>query len=129
MKVRITTPCRIHLSLIDENGYTGRIDGGFGLMLNRPNVVLEATNSADEFQIECHRYYRESIEVINEKASKIFKAFNISNKNFHFNLKKYYPSHVGLGSKTQLALAIATAIIKLKKKNNNLSIQKLTKIV
>ena len=129
MKVRITTPCRIHLSLIDENGYTGRIDGGFGLMLNRPNVVLEATNSADEFQIECHRYYRESIEVINENASKIFKAFNISNKNFHFNLKKYYPSHVGLGSKTQLALAIATAIIKLKKKNNNLSIQKLTKIV
>ncbi|MHA1489911.1 MAG: beta-ribofuranosylaminobenzene 5'-phosphate synthase [Promethearchaeota archaeon] len=129
MKVRITTPCRIHLSLIDENGYTGRIDGGLGLMLNRPNVVLEATNSADEFQIECNRYYRESIEVINEKASKIFKAFNISNKNFHFNLKKYYPSHVGLGSKTQLALAIATAIIKLKKKNNSLSIQKLTKIV
>ena len=28
MKVRITTPCRIHLSLIDENGYTGRVDGG-----------------------------------------------------------------------------------------------------
>lgn len=114
MKIRITTPCRIHLSLIDENGYTGRVDGGFGLCLDRPNVVFEATNNAEEFKIEAHKYYRESIEVINEQASKIFKAFNISNKNFHFNLKRYYPSHVGLGSKTQLSLAIATAITQLK---------------
>ncbi|MHA1526572.1 MAG: beta-ribofuranosylaminobenzene 5'-phosphate synthase, partial [Promethearchaeota archaeon] len=98
MKVRITTPCRIHLSLIDENGYTGRVDGGVGLMLDRPNVVLEVSNSADEFAIECHRYYRESVHVINEKASKVFKLFHINNKNFHFNLLRYYPSHVGLGS-------------------------------
>ncbi|MEJ2252429.1 MAG: beta-ribofuranosylaminobenzene 5'-phosphate synthase [Candidatus Lokiarchaeota archaeon] len=117
MKIRITTPCRIHLSLIDENGYTGRVDGGIGFMLDEPNVVFEASNSAKEFQIEAHRYYRESIEVINEKASKFFKAFNINNKNFHFNLKQYYPSHVGLGSKTQLSLAIATAIAKLKDLN------------
>lgn len=127
MRVKITTPCRIHLSLIDENGYTGRVDGGIGLMLDQPNVVFEASNSADEFQIECDQYYRESIEVINEKASKIFKELNISNKNFHFNLEKYYPSHVGLGSKTQLSLAIATAIAKLK--NIDLTTQQLTRLV
>ncbi|MFX1274093.1 MAG: beta-ribofuranosylaminobenzene 5'-phosphate synthase [Promethearchaeota archaeon] len=127
MRVKITTPCRIHLSLIDENGYTGRVDGGIGLMLDQPNVVFEASNSADEFQIECDHYYRESIEVINEKASKIFKEFNINNKNFHFNLEKYYPSHVGLGSKTQLSLAIATAITKLK--NIDITTQELTKLV
>ncbi len=127
MKIRITAPSRIHLSLIDENGYTGRVDGGIGLMLDRPNVVLEASNSTNEFQIECHKYYRESIEVINEKASRIFKAFNISNKNFHFNLKRYYPSHVGLGSKTQLSLAIATAIIKLKE--IDVPLAELTKLV
>ncbi len=115
IKVRITTPCRIHLSLIDENGYTGRVDGGIGLMLDKPNVMFEATNSAKEFKIEAHHYYRESIDVINEKASRIFKLFKINNKNFHFKLKQYYPSHVGLGSKTQLSLAIATAIAKLKK--------------
>jgi beta-ribofuranosylaminobenzene 5'-phosphate synthase len=78
--LRITTPCRIHLSLIDENGYTGRVDGGIGLMLDRPNVVFEASNSAEEFKIEAHNYYRESIEVINEIASRVFKTFNISNK-------------------------------------------------
>ncbi len=126
--VRITTPCRIHLSLIDENGYTGRVDGGIGLMLDRPNVVFEASNSASEFKIEAHKYYRESIEVINEIASKIFKIFNISNKNFHFNLKRYFPSHVGLGSKTQLSLAIATAIMKLKKVSH-LTTDDLTKLV
>lgn len=127
VKIRITTPCRIHLSLIDENGYTGRVDGGIGLMLDRPNVVFEATNHAEEFKIEAHKYYRESIEVINEQASKVFKAYNINNKNFHFNLKRYYPSHVGLGSKTQLSLAIAIAITKLK--NKKVSIKELTKLV
>jgi len=125
--LRITTPCRIHLSLIDENGYTGRVDGGIGLMLDRPNVVFEASNSAEEFKIEAHKYYRESIEVINLIASKVFKTFNVSNKNFHFNLKRYFPSHVGLGSKTQLSLAIATAITKLKGLNS--SIEDLTKLV
>ena len=126
--LRITTPCRIHLSLIDENGYTGRVDGGIGLMLDRPNVVFEASNNAEEFKIEAHNYYKESIDVINEIASKVFKKFNISNKNFHFNLKRYFPSHVGLGSKTQLSLAIITAITKLKR-FNKLSIKELTQFV
>jgi len=81
--LRITTPCRIHLSLIDENGYTGRVDGGIGLMLDRPNVVFEASNSAKEFKIKAHKYYRESIEVINHIASKVFKTFNISNKKLY----------------------------------------------
>ena len=128
VKIRITTPCRIHLSLIDENGYTGRVDGGIGLMLDRPNVIFEATNHAEEFKIEAHKYYRESIEVINEQASKIFKAFNINNKNFHFNLRRYFPSHVGLGSKTQLSLAIAIAITKLKA-IDDISLEDLTRLV
>ncbi|MFX0007182.1 MAG: beta-ribofuranosylaminobenzene 5'-phosphate synthase [Promethearchaeota archaeon] len=126
--LKITTPCRIHLSLIDENGYTGRVDGGIGLMLDRPNVIFEASNSAKEFKIEAHKYYRESIEVINEIASKVFKRYNISNKNFHFNLKRYFPSHVGLGSKTQLSLAIATAITKLKN-ITHLTHEDITKLV
>jgi len=127
MKVRITTPCRIHLSLIDENGYTGRVDGGFGLMLDQPNVVLEVSNHADKFTIECDRYYRESVQVINEKASKIFKLFHINNKNFHFDLKKYYPKHVGLGSSTQLSLAIGTAIATIKKMD--IPLEEITKML
>lgn len=127
MKIRITTPCRIHLSLIDENGEIGRVDGGIGLMLDQPNVVLEVSNNADEFAIECDRYYKESVHVINEKASKIFKLFRINNKNFHFHLIKYYPSHVGLGSKTQLSLAIGTAISILK--NMEIPLREITKMV
>jgi len=90
--------------------------------------VFEASNSAEEFQIEAHKYYRESIEVINEIASRVFKTFNINNKNFHFNLKRYFPSHVGLGSKTQLSLAIITAITKLKS-IDHLSTEYLTQLV
>ena len=48
--LRIIAPCRIHLFLIDENWYTGRAEGGIGLMLDRPNVVFEASNNAKEFK-------------------------------------------------------------------------------
>ena len=127
MKVRITTPCRIHLSLIDLNGECGRCDGGIGIMLDQPNVVLEVSNNASKFTIECDRYYKESVKVINQKASTIFKLLHINNKNFHFDLKKYYPSHVGLGSRTQLSLAIGSAIATIK--NMDIPLEEITKLV
>ncbi|HNW38532.1 MAG TPA: beta-ribofuranosylaminobenzene 5'-phosphate synthase, partial [Methanosarcina vacuolata] len=31
--IKITTPCRIHMTLIDMNAEIGRVDGGAGLTL------------------------------------------------------------------------------------------------
>jgi beta-ribofuranosylaminobenzene 5'-phosphate synthase len=39
--VFIKTPCRLHFSLIDLNGNLGRVDGGLGLTLNKPNFTIE----------------------------------------------------------------------------------------
>ncbi len=49
--IRITTPCRLHVTLIDMNGEIGRMDGGAGLTLSSPNIKVTA-EEADEIQIE-----------------------------------------------------------------------------
>jgi beta-ribofuranosylaminobenzene 5'-phosphate synthase len=40
--VVIKTPSRIHLTLMDLAGYGGRLDGGVGIALEEPNILLEA---------------------------------------------------------------------------------------
>ena len=49
--IKITTPCRIHITLIDMNGELGRVDGGAGLTLSSPNVKITA-EEADNIRIE-----------------------------------------------------------------------------
>ena len=39
--VKIETPSRMHITLIDENGELSRIDGGIGVSLEKPQVVME----------------------------------------------------------------------------------------
>ena len=40
-RVRISTPARLHVGLVDMNGERGRIDGGVGLALEMLEVFLE----------------------------------------------------------------------------------------
>ncbi len=38
--ITVTTPSRLHFSLIDLNGEIWRIDGGFGVALQNPNFKI-----------------------------------------------------------------------------------------
>jgi beta-ribofuranosylaminobenzene 5'-phosphate synthase len=38
----IETPSRLHVTLIDLNGKYGRIDGGVGITIREPKLILEA---------------------------------------------------------------------------------------
>ncbi len=117
----------MHFSLIDENGYTGRIDGGIGLMLESPNIVIEASNNSDELKIEFDQPHDGFLTTIKEKTEAITNALNVKNIKYHFIIKEYYPEHLGIGSKTQLSLAIGLAIAKLE--GVDLPVEKITKIV
>ncbi|PKL71007.1 MAG: hypothetical protein CVV29_12890, partial [Methanobacteriales archaeon HGW-Methanobacteriales-2] len=57
----IKTPSRLHLTLIDLNGSLGRIDGGVGLTLEKPALVLEMERNNGEISVEFQN--RESIPV------------------------------------------------------------------
>jgi beta-RFAP synthase len=106
VKVYVKTPARLHLGLIDLNGELGRIFGGLGVGINRPNVILEAEQS-------------EKLVVTGEKTEKVktltkrfLEAYNVES-GVSITVKQVIPDHSGLGSGTQLALALATALSKL----------------
>jgi beta-ribofuranosylaminobenzene 5'-phosphate synthase len=105
-KVTVKTSARLHLGILDTNGELGRIYGSIGVAIQRPNVELEA-QTAERLTIEglererVERYARRFLE-------QVPLPFSI-----HLNLRSSIPSHVGLGSGTQLALAVGSALARL----------------
>lgn len=106
MKVYVKTPCRLHFSLIDMSGSVGRVDGGVGLALNHPNVALEAQPNAT-LRVEGSMPSK-----VKALVKRFMKHFNLK-QGVRVNLKSTIPSHVGLGSTTQLSMAIASALAEL----------------
>ena len=117
MRVSVKTPSRLHLGLIDLNGDLGRMFGGIGVGIDWPNVILEAeladtllTSGAES-------------KPVREMAARFFNVYKIPPK-AQIIVRETIPAHVGLGSGTQLSLAVAVALAKLF--NVNASVQELT---
>jgi beta-ribofuranosylaminobenzene 5'-phosphate synthase len=105
MKVKIRTPSRIHITLIDLNGALGRVDGGVGLALEDPFIEIVA--EADEGVVvegSRNQRYRD----VAERVSSIFNSGGIK-----LRVLNEYEPHVGLGSGTQISLAVAKAYAEL----------------
>ncbi len=101
-KAKIVTPSRIHITLIDLNGEIGRIDGGIGIALSEPKMVVEVEESEG---LHVSGFLRERAKKV---AEKVLKKLNL--KGARINVKEAYEEHIGLGSGTQLSLAIAKGI-------------------
>ncbi len=102
MKVRIRTPSRIHITLIDLNGSIGRIDGGVGLALRSPWVEVVAREGEDvRVEGECI-----NLERFKWVASMLKDRFGMG---IELRVLNDYEPHVGLGSGTQISLATAMA--------------------
>jgi beta-ribofuranosylaminobenzene 5'-phosphate synthase len=106
VKVYVKTPARLHFGLIDLNGGLGRVFGGLGVGINRPNVVLEA-QTAEKLAVT-----GEKTERVKALAKRFFETYGV-NAGANINVKQTIPEHSGLGSGTQLALAVAAALSKL----------------
>jgi beta-ribofuranosylaminobenzene 5'-phosphate synthase len=115
----IETPSRLHVTLIDLNGKYGRIDGGVGITIREPKLILEAENGYESNEIIFTNSTNLNCGILNDYHVKINNAiiktnqFLGLNENYHFNIREYYPSHSGLGSGTQLSLAVAKLILKI----------------
>ncbi len=128
----IETHSRLHITLIDLNGSIGRIDGGVGLTIQEPNLILKAETTENNIEVIFEENdlskglmdeYRDKIQ---GSAGKIMEYSGI-NTGFRFTLKKTYPAHSGLGSGTQISLAVAKLILKLH--NQDMDAPKIAKIV
>jgi beta-RFAP synthase len=88
------------------NGDLGRMFGGLGVGIDHPNVIVEA-QTAKNFRIT-----GQGVELTKVLVDRFFSAYQIK-PNVHLNVAEVIPSHVGLGSGTQLSIAVAVALAKV----------------
>lgn len=105
-RVVVETGSRIHLGLIEMHGGTGRVDGGIGIALNDPGVVLEA-RQADGISINAGD--DRTMQVVRTIAERTLAGIH-AGAGVEVTIRSSYPAHTGLGSGSQLALATARAI-------------------
>lgn len=115
--MKIKTPSRLHMTLIDLNGSYGRADGGIGLAIQNPNFILETESSEKGISIESNLKNGEKLALehsqkIENAANRVIKHFNIES-GYHFNVLETLPPHSGLGSGTQVSLATAKSICQI----------------
>src|SRR5512134_141967 len=106
LKVAVKTSARLHLGLIDLNGDLGRLFGGFGVGIDHPNIVLTAETS------KTLSIRGKERELVSSLVRRFCETFHITAR-FSIIVKEAIPAHSGLGSGTQLALAVAVALSRL----------------
>ena len=116
--IQIITPARLHFGFLELNNNSGAF-GGIGLSIDKFNTKITLKKNIGE------KFKGKSLD----KASFFLKKFCKKKRikpNFFLNIKKATPPHIGLGSGTQLALSIGSAISQLN--NINLDLEKIEKI-
>ena len=104
--VRVTAPARLHLGFLDPSGTLGRRFGSIGLAINSPATEL-AVARAPAFAasgVEAERVLR--------LLKRFVQAVGLEPR-YRVHATKAIPPHAGLGSGTQLAIAIGAALLKL----------------
>jgi len=101
--VTVTVPARLHLGFLDLNGGLGRRFGSIGLAINGLKTSI-TFNAASQPQVtgpesERVRGYLQAMQ----------RALDIENT-CHVRIDEVVPAHAGLGSGTQIALAVAAGM-------------------
>jgi beta-ribofuranosylaminobenzene 5'-phosphate synthase len=103
LTVRVEAPARLHLGMLAVAGDSGRRFGGLGVSVSRPAVVVEA-RPADGLSAEGADAERALMF-----ARRCRDALRLGG-GAHLRVVEAIPPHVGLGSGTKLALAVAQAL-------------------
>jgi beta-ribofuranosylaminobenzene 5'-phosphate synthase len=104
--IRVNAFARLHMGFLDLNGTQGRRFGSIGLGINAPDTLIELAIGQHIFE------QKHEAEYIQKYKKAILDYANISQ---HVSIKVHreIPRHFGLGSGTQMALAIGRGISQL----------------
>lgn len=105
-RVFVEAPARLHFGVLDLRGDLGRRFGGIGAAVPAPSLLLEA-RPASALRAEGPDAPR-ALEF-----ARRFAAYHRLDLRLHFCVHRAIPAHAGLGSGTQLALAVARASAEL----------------
>jgi beta-ribofuranosylaminobenzene 5'-phosphate synthase len=106
MHVSVKASARLHLGFLDLNGGTGRRFGSLGLEIDRPVTAL-TIRRAPATLVEGPERDRATVHLaaLSERLG-LRDSYSVT-------VREAIPRHVGLGSGTQLALAMAAALRRL----------------
>jgi beta-RFAP synthase len=102
----VNTTARLHFGFLDPSGRSKRPFGSFGLSIDRPRTKLTLKRAPD-FRVggtehdRAERYLRRMAESCGTRQA------------YALHIEEAIPSHAGLGSGTQLALAVGSAVAAL----------------
>ena len=102
-RIRIESPARLHLGLVDLNGDLGRRFGSLGLALEELSTTVVAEPSNDL------HVRGDGAARAREYALGTLQALDLPSE-LTLTVENAIPVHAGLGSGTQLALAVSAAI-------------------
>jgi beta-ribofuranosylaminobenzene 5'-phosphate synthase len=102
----VEAPARLHFGVLDLRGKLGRCFGGLGAAIPSPSLLLEAASSRD---IRAHGPDGERAA----EFARRFLTFHGLSAGVELTVHRTIPSHAGLGSGTQLGLAVARALAEL----------------
>jgi beta-ribofuranosylaminobenzene 5'-phosphate synthase len=101
--VRVSAPARLHLGFLDLHGGLGRRFGGIGIALEGPRTTLVVAGS-DRLKVVGPGAARAQAA-----ALRLIEAFGLAGA-WRIAIETAIPEHAGLGSGTQLALALGTGL-------------------
>ncbi|MCD6506171.1 hypothetical protein J7M22_06055 [Candidatus Poribacteria bacterium] len=109
-EVIVRTPSRLHFALMDLNGSLGRIDGSVGVALERPGFRIRLRRRVHGLSIEGDKAppFADRIAHI---ANMMMERFDLGG--LEVIVEEIIPPHWGLGSGTQISLALAHGIARL----------------
>jgi beta-RFAP synthase len=105
-RVFVEAGARLHFGVLDLRGSLGRWFGGIGAATSAPTLLLSAAR-ADTLETEGDDSVRAA-----EFARRFREHYNIR-RGAHLRVHRALPPHAGLGSGTQLALAVGRALAEL----------------
>ena len=104
--VTVQAPARLHLGFLDLNGGLGRRFGSIGLAINGPKTSI-TISAAPQMRVTGSERER-----VGSHVETMRRALGIAGA-YDVRINEVVPAHAGLGSGTQLALAVAAAFRRL----------------
>lgn len=112
--VRVTAPARLHLGFLDLNGTSGRKFGSIGLTIDSHHTIVEARFCSVKVPHDLPKQYHQKVDHLIATFCHHFSHVVEHNTTaIQISIVQLIPQHAGLGSGTQLALAVGTALCRL----------------
>ncbi|MBC7945292.1 MAG: GHMP kinase, partial [Burkholderiales bacterium] len=105
--VVVEAPARLHMGFLDVEHNAGRQFGGIGLTIDNLSTRIRAEHATSNSASAGHPRILRLLEILQRKLDLD------TNHGVRIEVEQSIPEHVGLGSGTQMALAVGCAVARL----------------